>query len=66
MSKLILIDDFVPKDEYELDEIVQNDRGLTIKFNGVIHRIIAGIPYLNGGNQEEGQAEKDCRSGCFI
>ena len=23
-------------------------------------------PYLNGGNQEEGQAEKDCRSGCFI
>lgn len=45
MSKLILIDDFAPKDEYELDEIVQNDRGLTIKFNGVIHRIIVNYEH---------------------
>ncbi len=45
MSKLILIEDFAPKDEYELDEIVQNDSGLSIKFNGVDHSIIVNYEY---------------------
>ena len=45
MSKLILIEDFAPKDEYELDEIVQNDSGLSIKFNGVDYSIIVNYEH---------------------
>ena len=45
MSAVFLIENFAPIDEYELDEIVQNEKGLTIKFNGLSHIIIVEYEY---------------------
>ena len=40
MSDLICIEDFVPKDQYELDEILQNENGLSMRFSGEYRTIV--------------------------
>ena len=45
MSDLICIEDFVPKDQYELDEILQNENGLSMRFSGEYRTIVIEYGY---------------------